>query len=341
MSDDFGFELDDEETQESTRSAPRGVGVVDGGRSGGGGGSSPDVGRRRRWVIGAIVGVVVLILAVVLATGGSSGKGGAFRSYFGRLAPIATGSQQVGASLNQILAKVRQAQVSDPSSKLEHLVKQAQTQLAAVQALKPPAGLQPEHAEVLSALAFRVTGLQGLQSSAWTSECFRGERPDHEFGRTDRQARDQRRDLARPVPPTRGRGSPTATTSCIVGATVGLRGEYESRLASGDRLSCPASRSRSRARTQVGLDRRGRHRLAEAAEPLAQSQAPDRGHGRRGVRAWNPSRHRKPPTRRSTHPRRRRRPRHPKSARKGARVPRLTKLPFRRYRASVLIVLQA
>ena len=116
-------------------------------------------------MIGAIVGVVVLILAVVLATGGSSGKGGAFRSYFGRLAPIATGSQQVGASLNQILAKVRQAQVSDPSSKLEHLVKQAQTQLAAVQALKPPAGLQPEHAEVLSALAFRVTGLQGLQAA--------------------------------------------------------------------------------------------------------------------------------------------------------------------------------
>jgi murein L,D-transpeptidase YcbB/YkuD len=140
------------------------MGAVDGTRSGGGGEPSPDVARRRRWVIGAIVGVVVLISVVVLATGGSSGKGGAFRSYFGRLVPVATGSQRVGASLNQILAKVQHAQISDPSSKLEHLVKQAQTQLAAAQALKPPAGLQPEHAQALFALALRVTGLQGLQA---------------------------------------------------------------------------------------------------------------------------------------------------------------------------------
>ena len=116
-------------------------------------------------MIGAIVGVVALILVVVLVTGGSSGKNGAYRSYFGRLAPIACGSQHVGASLGQILAKVRRAQISDPSSKLEPLVKQAQAQLAAAQALKPPAGLQSEHAQALSAFAFRVTGLEGLRAA--------------------------------------------------------------------------------------------------------------------------------------------------------------------------------
>ena len=165
MSDDFGFELDDEETQESTGPTPRRKGVVPGSGSDGGGRPSLEVGRRRRLVIGATVGVVVLILVVVLVTGGSSGKDGAFRSYFGHLTPVATGSQHVGASLNQILAKVRRAQISDPRSKLEPLVKQAQAQLAAAQALKPPAGLQSQHGQALAALAFRLTGLKGLQAA--------------------------------------------------------------------------------------------------------------------------------------------------------------------------------
>jgi hypothetical protein len=112
--------------------------------------------------IAAIVGAVILIFVVVVVTSGSSGTAGAFRSYFGRLAPIATGSQQVGASLNRILAKARQAQLRHPSSKLEPLVKQAQTQLATARALKPPGRLQPEHSQTLSALAYRVTGLEGL-----------------------------------------------------------------------------------------------------------------------------------------------------------------------------------
>jgi murein L,D-transpeptidase YcbB/YkuD len=81
------------------------------------------------------------------------------------LAPIAGGSQRVGASLDRILAQVQRAQIRDPSSKLSPLVKQAQAQLAAARGLQPPAGLRPEHAQVLSALAFRVTGLEGLQAA--------------------------------------------------------------------------------------------------------------------------------------------------------------------------------
>jgi hypothetical protein len=164
MSDDFGFDVD-EETQESTEPPTRRVGGSGDGSSAADGRRSAEVTRRRRLAIGAVVGVVVLILIVVLLAGGSSGNGGAYKSYFGRVTPIAAGSQQVGASLERILGQVERAQIRDPSAKLEALITRARTQLAASQALKPPAGLRSVHAQVLSALAFRVTGLVALQAA--------------------------------------------------------------------------------------------------------------------------------------------------------------------------------
>jgi murein L,D-transpeptidase YcbB/YkuD len=101
----------------------------------------------------------------VVVTGGSSGKSGEYKAYLGRLAPIASGSQQVGASLGRLLAQVQQGRVSAPTSKLDPLLRRARAQLAAAQALKPPAGLRSEHEQVLSALAFRVSGLQGLRAA--------------------------------------------------------------------------------------------------------------------------------------------------------------------------------
>jgi hypothetical protein len=165
VSDDFGFELVDEETQESMEAQPGRVGVFGNGGSGSGGRHSEEVVRRRRLVIGVVAGLIVLVLVIVLVTGGSGGKGGAFKSYFSRLAPIAAGSQRVGASLDRILTRVQRSQVSDPGSKLEPLVKQAQAQLVAAQALRPPTGLGTEHGQALSALAFRVSGLEGLQAA--------------------------------------------------------------------------------------------------------------------------------------------------------------------------------
>jgi hypothetical protein len=167
MSDDFGFEFVDEETEESpTETRPRVSRVFgDRGSVNGGDGGSAGLPRRRRWAIGAIVGVVVLIVVVVLATGGSGGSAGAYKSYFGRLAPIAAGSQRVGASLDTILGQVQRAQIRNPASKLEALVNQSQAQLAAAQALRPPSALRAAHDQAISALAFRLAGLTGLQSA--------------------------------------------------------------------------------------------------------------------------------------------------------------------------------
>jgi hypothetical protein len=168
MSDDFGFEFVDEETEESAAEArPRLSRVFgDGGSHGAGDGGRPAaVTRRRRWAIGAVVAVVVLIVVVVLATGGSGGSAGAFKSYFRRLTPIATSSQNVGALLNRLLGQVRHAQVTDPASKFKPLVTQAQAQLAAAQSLRPPAALRAANNQAVSALVFRLAGLTGLQAA--------------------------------------------------------------------------------------------------------------------------------------------------------------------------------
>jgi murein L,D-transpeptidase YcbB/YkuD len=114
-------------------------------------------------VAGVIAAVVVLIVIVVLVTGGSGSKGGAFKGYLGRLAPIAAGSQQVGKSLSTLLAQVRSGRLRDPAGKLDLLTRQAEAELAAATRLNPPAGLQSEHEQALSALDFRVRGLQGLR----------------------------------------------------------------------------------------------------------------------------------------------------------------------------------
>jgi hypothetical protein len=166
MSDDFGFEFVDEETEESPTEERRVPRVFGDGVSarGGDGGRPVDVARRRRFAIGAVVAVVLLIVVVVVATGGSSGGTGVYKSYFSRLAPIAAGSQRLGASLNRLLGQVQHAQISDPASKLEPLIKQAQAQLAAAQALRPPAALRAAHNQAVSALAFRLAGLTGLQT---------------------------------------------------------------------------------------------------------------------------------------------------------------------------------
>jgi murein L,D-transpeptidase YcbB/YkuD len=168
MSDDFGFEFVDEETQESPvepRPRPPRVFADSGSAANADDGRSAVVARRRRWVIGAIVAVVVLILVVVLTTGGSSGRAGAYRSYFSRLTPLAAGSERVGTSLSRILGQVQHAQISDPTSKLEPLVKQARAQLAAVQALEPPTALRTAQSQAVSAFAFRLAGLAGLKAT--------------------------------------------------------------------------------------------------------------------------------------------------------------------------------
>jgi Putative peptidoglycan binding domain len=152
-----------EETQEAAAERPH---TLFGRRGSAAGGLPPEqLARRRRVAAGIAAGIIVLVVIVIVLTGGSSSAAGAYRSYLGRLSPIAAGSQRLGRSLGQLLSRVRTGRVSDPLPRLDQLVGQARTELADAGQLKPPAGLRSEHQQALLALDFRARGLQGLHDS--------------------------------------------------------------------------------------------------------------------------------------------------------------------------------
>jgi hypothetical protein len=109
--------------------------------------------------------IIVLIIVVVVLTGGSSSPAAAYRSYLGRLSPIAADSQQVGRSLGQLFSRLRRGSVTDPLPSLHQLTQRARTDLARAEQLKPPAGLRLEQEQALVALDLRARGLQGLHDT--------------------------------------------------------------------------------------------------------------------------------------------------------------------------------
>jgi Putative peptidoglycan binding domain len=163
VSDDFGFEFVDEQTEEAAQPTSRRVFRPPEQRLNSAG--LEGIAARRRWVAGAIAVVIVLIVIVVLVTGGSSSKAGSYRAYFAKLTPVAVDSGRVGASLSRLLGRVTSGLLTDPSSMLDQLARTAQTDLAAATRLNPPAGLLAAHQQALSALGFRVQALEELAKS--------------------------------------------------------------------------------------------------------------------------------------------------------------------------------
>jgi hypothetical protein len=162
VDDDFEFEFfPDEETKEVApeRPSPR-LGRL---RSPADEGPPDRMVKRRRLAAGIAAGIVLVTIIVVFATQGSSGPRAADRSYLAKLAPIATDSQQVGRSLTTLLAQMRTGSArGDPLTTIGRLIGRARRDLSRAQGLKPPSGLQAVHQQALSALDFRVTGLQAL-----------------------------------------------------------------------------------------------------------------------------------------------------------------------------------
>ncbi len=122
---------------------------------------SPQVVKRRRIAAAAAVALLLLIILIVVVTGGSSGQGGAYRSYLTGLSPVASDSEQAGASLAAAVGGKRKGLVA----KLDGLISRAVGDITRLQALTPPATLRAEHAQALAALDLRLRGLQGLRNS--------------------------------------------------------------------------------------------------------------------------------------------------------------------------------
>jgi peptidoglycan hydrolase-like protein with peptidoglycan-binding domain len=162
---DFDF-FADEQTREAVPAERRRRFGLSGPPSSGG--LPPDqVARRRRMIAAIAAAIIVLIIIVVVVTGGSSSPAGSYRSYLGRLAPIAADSRQVGGSLEQSLARLGKGSVTKGQilSRLDSLIRRALRDLGNAARLKPPTGLAVEHAQALAALDFRVRGLQALHDT--------------------------------------------------------------------------------------------------------------------------------------------------------------------------------
>lgn len=118
----------------------------------------PHVVQRRRIAAGAAVALLLLIILIVVLTSGGGGGSGAYRGYVNDVSPIASDSEQAGASLGSVTAK-------NASSKLDSAIQQTTDDINRLQALTPPKELTAEQAQALAALDLRLLGLQQLRSA--------------------------------------------------------------------------------------------------------------------------------------------------------------------------------
>ena len=126
----------------------------------------PEIAMRRRITAAAVIAVLLLIIIVVAVTQGSDSGGGAYRGYLGALSPIATDSEQIGASLSGTLGgKQTVSSRNGLVARLDTLIQQTVSDAARLQALTPPTTLRAEHTQALAALDLRLRGLQGIRNS--------------------------------------------------------------------------------------------------------------------------------------------------------------------------------
>jgi hypothetical protein len=105
--------------------------------------------------------LIIVLLVFWVKSCQSSGKKATYRHYFERIAVIAKDSEQIGRSMNEALTTPgKKAADLDPT--LTGLAQQEQQDVDNALKISPPGALRSEHAAVIQALQFRVSGLKGL-----------------------------------------------------------------------------------------------------------------------------------------------------------------------------------
>ncbi len=110
----------------------------------------------------AILIVVLLVFWVQSCRGAS--KKHSYQSYFSKVKVIGDDSQQIGRELTTVLTTPG-IKVDELTSKLNGLAQQQQQDVARARELTPPGPLRSEQQNLLEALEFRVTGIQGLAAT--------------------------------------------------------------------------------------------------------------------------------------------------------------------------------
>lgn len=147
-----------------------GTGRIGGGRRGGTGGPGrPGGGGRygqleygRLAVLGA--GILVLLVIAYFLTKGSGTSSTPTEAYFSKVSPILTQSDNLGASLRNLLV-TSGLTPQDAQKALEADTTKAKEQYAAAKAIKPTSQLTPVHPYLLQALQYRVNGLRCLAAT--------------------------------------------------------------------------------------------------------------------------------------------------------------------------------
>ena len=129
-------------------------------------GRPPGVVTRRRLVAVGVAAAIVLLIVVAVVTSGGSG-GPASANYVAKLTPIAASSQRTGQSLGRLMNGLGTGSTKRDQAlaTLGVLVARAQSDVAGARRIKPPKQLSAVQAQVVSALDFRVSGLQRLRQS--------------------------------------------------------------------------------------------------------------------------------------------------------------------------------
>jgi hypothetical protein len=165
---DFDFFDDEPETEEATqrRRIPRA------GPPGGGGGGPrrplrPAPGltpllRLTGLIAAVILAAIVLVFWIQSCQGASKRR--SYQSYIQKVSVIAHDSAQTGRDLNDLLTTPGEKQ-SDIVAKLANLSQQQTQSVGQASRIQAPGPLREEHAHLIEALQFRVSGLNGLRDA--------------------------------------------------------------------------------------------------------------------------------------------------------------------------------
>jgi hypothetical protein len=125
-------------------------------------GAQPSLFRLAILIAGAILLAVVLVIWVQSCRAGQ--KKAEYRDYMDAVATQAAESEQVGKQLNDVLTRPG-IKLKDLRGELDGLSQHSAQILAAARELDPPGPLRDQQEKLVEALAFRVSGLDGLREA--------------------------------------------------------------------------------------------------------------------------------------------------------------------------------
>lgn len=108
--------------------------------------------------------LIVVLLVFWIQSCREAGKEKTYKGYMSKVSEVASSSQQIGKQLSQTLL-VQGLKEAKVEQQITGLARQEQLDVERAREITPPGTLRDEHAALIQALQFRVSGLNGLASA--------------------------------------------------------------------------------------------------------------------------------------------------------------------------------